>query len=228
MKSFFIKILLIISILLSANIVKSQPNNCPPGFNYVSFTAYWGPNLEPVTISFCYACTIGPAGVNILNVNIATSGQPTENFNDAFDATYHFTGEFSSWLTQQMLNKYFEFCSIPPCLQPPADTCANVVETISINPTCGKIILFPKFQDKDGNWHYPQTFEMCSIEQGYCETKIKNCRDYNQNGVIKACNCENIVYNVTCPTQMQPLPPDAWDTGYTSECFYINPYCGCR
>ncbi len=127
-----------------------------------------------------------------------------------------------------MLNKYFEFCSIPPCLQPPADTCFNVVETIARNPICGRIIIFPKFQDKEGKWHYPQTFEMCSTEQGYCEVKIKNCRDYNQNGILKSCSCEVIEYNVSCPENMQPLPPDAWEVGYTSECFKMNPYCGCN
>lgn len=148
-------------------------SQCDPGFTPVSFTAYWGPNQEPVTITFCYACTIGPAGVNISNVSITTSGLPTENFNDAFDATNHFTGAFSSWLTQQMLNKFFEFCQIQPCFQPPLDPCANVTETIAKNPVCGKLIIFPKFQDNNGDWHYPQTFEMCSTELGYCQIKIK-------------------------------------------------------
>jgi hypothetical protein len=226
MKTYILNILLIILLVLSVNISKAQQPDCPPGFNYVSFVAYWGPNQEPVTISFCYACTIGPAGVNILNVSITTSGQPTENFNDAFDATNHFTNEFSSWLTQQMLNKYLELCQIPPCTQPPLDPCLNVLETIAQNPICGKLIFFPKYQDKEGYWHYPQTFEMCSTDLGYCQIKIKNCRDYDHNGVIRSCSCEVVSSIANCP-ESPTIPPNVWETGYTTDCFQMNPYCGC-
>jgi len=220
MKSFIIRILFIVLLLLSANIVKSQPNNCPPGFNYVSFTAYWGPNLEPVTISFCYACTIGPAGVNILNVSITTSGQPTENFNDAFDATFHFTAEFSGWLQQQMLNKYFEFCSIPPCVEGSWSYKETVIRFLS----CWKLHNYPTWYDSNGGAHHPITYEQCSPEEaGYCLIKIKYCRDYNNGGLLTEVGKECYNYNF-CPEELDVNQYD-WNVEFISDCYQMHKCC---
>lgn len=196
---------------------------CPTGF----YTAQVQINHGGTTfdIAFCYTCSIGPLGTNIVDINIQPQGGAVENYYDLLDVAGQFNQAFTEMVEDKVIEEWANHCTIGPCDDP------NGPVTITVNyPTCFKLISNPRLVTPEPPaepYYEPRIhWENCNESESYCQATYNICRtpegliDYTPPGYWHYNNSE-------CDPVPDDIPPvgEDWDTPWIINCYLMWP-CG--